>query len=429
MKKGTLWGKRMILLLAVTAMLLLEIAGAQAGTLRVLVDCYDWPKQLEWYKGWVKQHPGDELKVKDSFLGVYQNTEEMIKALEARNAKYSVIKLPTIRADWERVRDTGLLADLSGSEYLKAFVDRMYPVFRELAYDNGRLTGIPCSAFPDNSTGLSCDPSGWEKAGYGKEDVPGSFMELLDFLEGWIERNRKEPTNISVLETYMFDPYTKSSYTLVFTQLFVEQYVNQCLAQGRQPVFNTPETVAILERIARIGEGLYEIDPPENIVTVPPDDWMNWEKYARPFLIYNGWSHKEPDYIIPSRVTEDVPLVYPMQADILFIPQNSPKQEKALEFICHYIRLINETVPTEKMTSEAREYPEWRSMLLADEEAPEAYREMTQHMELSHWDYELPNTQKIYKAREKFAAGKISAGELAGIIDESISEEMRKTAR
>ena len=137
-------------------------------------------------------------------------------------------------------------------------------------------------------------------------------------------------------------------------------------------------------------------NPPENIVTVPPDDWMNWEKYARPFLIYNGWSHKEPDYIIPSRVTEEVPLVYPMQADILFIPQNSPKQEKALEFICHYIRLINETVPTEKMTSEAREYPEWRSMLLADEEAPEAYREMTEHMELSHWDYELPNTQKIY---------------------------------
>jgi hypothetical protein len=254
-------------------------------------------------------------------------------------------------------------------------------------------------------------------------------MGLLDFLEGWIERNRKEPTNISVLETYMFDPYTKSSYTLVFTQLFVEQYVNQCLAQGRQPVFNTPETIAILERIARIGEGLYEIDPPENIVTVPPDDWMNWEKYARPFLIYNGWSHKEPDYIIPSRVTEDVPLVYPMQADILFIPQNSPKQEKALEFICHYIRLIDETVPTEKMTSEAREYPEWRSMLLADAEATEEYREMTQHMELSHWDYELPNTQKIYKAREQFAAGKISAGELAEIIDESIAEEMRKTAR
>ena len=68
-------------------------------------------------------------------------------------------------------------------------------------------------------------------------------------------------------------------------------------------------------------------------------------------------------------------------------------------------------------------------MLLADAEATEEYREMTKHMQLSRWDYELPNTQKIYKAREKFAAGKISAGELAGIIDESIAEEMRKAAR
>ena len=134
-------------------------------------------------------------------------------------------------------------------------------------------------------------------------------------------------------------------------------------------------------------------------------------------------------YIIPSRVTEDVPLVYPMHADILFIPQNCPKQEKALEFVCHYIRLINETELSEKLSSEAREYPEWRSMLLADAEATEEYREMTKHMQLSRWDYELPNTQKIYKAREKFAAGKISAGELAGIIDESIAEEMRKAAR
>ena len=67
MKKMCCAGKRLVLLLAVMILILSGIAGAQAKTtLHVIGEFYDWPKDMQWYKDWVKFHPRDELKVNTS---------------------------------------------------------------------------------------------------------------------------------------------------------------------------------------------------------------------------------------------------------------------------------------------------------------------------------------------------------------------------
>ena len=303
MKKICCAGKRLVLLLAVMTLLLSEIAGAQAKTtLRVVGEFYDWPKDMQWYKDWVKLHPKDELKVNTSIYSTYQNAEELVKALEAKKGKYSVMRIQSAYADWEQVRDSGLLVDLSGSEQLTSYVRRMYPVFQEMVYKDGKLTGIPCASCVDWA-GLCCNPECWEKAGYGTEDVPTCFLDLLDFLEKWAERNEAEPTGISLMQTYMFVNFARDSYTDWLSRFYVDQYVNQCLRQGERPVFNTPEAITILKKIAWIGEALYECD------SKVPRTEIQWDTEGE-YGFHTSWLLEDGmygSYIIPCRVTKDAP--------------------------------------------------------------------------------------------------------------------------
>ena len=422
MKKMCCAGKRLVLFLAVMILILSGIVGAQAKTtLRVIGEFYDWPKDMQWYKDWVKLHPRDELKVNTSIYPTYQNAEELIKALEAKKGKYSVMRIESAYADWEQVRDSGLLVDLSGSEQLTSYVGRMYPVFQEMVYKDGKLTGIPCASCVDWA-GLCCNPECWEKAGYGAEDVPTCFLDLLDFLEKWAERNEAEPTGISLMQTYMFVNFARDSYTDWLSRFYVDQYVNQCLMQGERPVFNTPEAITILKKIAWIGEALYECD------SKVPRTEIQWDTEGE-YGFHTSWLLEDGmygSYIIPCRVTKDAPEIYPVHMEILCIPQNAPEREQALEFVEHYIQHVNDAVPSDDMSYETRDYLEWKSQLLTDAEATDSYREMVSHMEYSHWNYEIPFAQKIQKAISKFAAGSISAEELVVIIDESITADLGK---
>ncbi len=407
--------KRLIcILLAVFALILSGIAGAVG-------EFYDLPKAMQWYKDWVKLHPRDELKVNTSIYPTYQNAEDLIKALEAKKGKYSVMRIQSVYADWEQVRDSGLLVDLSGSEQLTSYVGRMYSVFQEMVYKDGKLTGVPCASCVDWA-GLCCNPECWEKAGYGTEDVPTCFLELLDFLEKWAERNEAEPTGISLMQNYMFVNFARDSYTDWLSRFYVDQYVNQCLRQGEKPVFNTPEAIATLKKIAWIGEALYECD------SKVPRTEIQWETEGE-YGFHTSWLLEDGmygSYIIPCRVTKDAPVIYPVHMEILCIPQNAPERELALEFVEHYIQHVNDAVPSDDMSYETRDYLEWKSQLLTDAEATDSYREMVSHMEYSHRNYEIPYAQKIQKAISKFAAGSISAEELVVIIDESITADLGK---
>ena len=422
MKKICCAGKRLVLLLVVMTLILSGIAGAQAKTtLHVIGSFYDLPQEMQWYKDWVKLHPKDELKVNTSIFPTYETTEDMIKALEAQKGKYSVMIMNSAYADWEQVRDSGLLADLSGSELLTSYVGRMYPAFQEMVYKDGKLTGIPYDAVVDAS-GLFCNQECWEKAGYGTEDVPTCFLDLLDFLEKWAERNEAEPTGISLMQTYMFVNFARDSYTDWLSRFYVDQYVNQCLMQGERPVFNTPEAITILKKIAWIGEALYECD------SKVPRTEIQWDTEGE-YGFHTSWLLEDGmygSYIIPCRVTKDAPEIYPVHMEILCIPQNAPEREQALEFVEHYIQHVNDAVPSDDMSYETRDYLEWKSQLLTDAEATDSYREMVSHMEYSHRNYEIPYAQKIQKAISKFAAGSISAEELVVIIDESITADLGK---
>ena len=422
MKKICCAGKRLVLLLVVMTLILSGIAGAQAKTtLHVIGSFYDLPQEMQWYKDWVKLHPKDELKVNTSIFPTYETTEDMIKALEAQKGKYSVMIMNSAYADWEQVRDSGLLADLSGSELLTSYVGRMYPAFQEMVYKDGKLTGIPYDAVVDAS-GLFCNQECWEKAGYGTEDVPTCFLDLLDFLEKWAERNEAEPTGISLMQTYLFVNFARDSYTDWLSRFYVDQYVNQCLRQGERPVFNTPEAITILKKIAWIGEALYECD------SKVPRTEIQWDTEGE-YGFHTSWLLEDGmygSYIIPCRVTKDAPEIYPVHMEILCIPQNAPEREQALEFVEHYIQHVNDAVPSDDMSYETRDYLEWKSQLLTDAEATDSYREMVSHMEYSHWNYEVPFAQKIQKAISKFAAGSITAEELVVIIDESITADLGK---
>ncbi len=83
--------------------------------------------------------------------------------------------------DFGALYDRGYLADLSGSETLSALVGEMYPDIQAAVTKDGRLLALPVDLYVDGV--MSYEPKAFEKLGFTEDDVPRSWMGMLQFLQ------------------------------------------------------------------------------------------------------------------------------------------------------------------------------------------------------------------------------------------------------
>lgn len=144
------------------------------------------------------------------------------------------------------LRNKGYLAELSGSSDLLAAVTEMFPNLTKQVLVDGHLYALPVEV---STSCWSIDTAVLEDVGLTAEDVPTTYLELLNLIDEWITSYVEDYPEHALMDF----PYSLTSQ--LFSQIMLAQIV-ECEADGRTLNFSDPDFVATLNKLDSIREKL-----------------------------------------------------------------------------------------------------------------------------------------------------------------------------
>lgn len=217
--------------------------------------------------------------------------------------------------DFLASKNAGLLADLSGSEAVRAWTDRLRPDIKRLVTTgDGKIVGLAGFEGMVSVLPMYWRQDAWDAAGLTQADVPHSYTELLDFLEKWMERIKEKPEkNICVGEG-------RHGHVRWLLDMLINTWEMQQYDAGETLNFNTPEFIALLERTQDIGMRLHEAEPSEKGGQNRLQLFENFNGGER----YNAGRDDGLSHTIPLRITRDQPELMRGIASICVVRADSP---------------------------------------------------------------------------------------------------------
>lgn len=412
--------RKLLSIIATCLLFSLVLPSALADTLRIAGPWIDTDRNGDviapaWYSAWQQACPDVSLSIEPG--SPYDSVAGLSAAVDS-GAAPDVMLVNSFFFDLQELMASGALLDLSSDPELAALVAEMYPAYAEAASLNGALYGIPCDI---SFSGLCYTEPAWTKAGYTAADAPTSFSSLLDFLEGWVERCRTAPVP-DVCVNNMFDKLTETSYITFLTEHLLFEYSYYRMAQDEPLRYDTPEIVALLERIRAVGRALYEVDRPKTSEYCLLEDLFGGQHILRS---------------IPSRVSDDEPPLIPVHMDMLCIPASCRNPEAARAFIRLYMETMRSgTAVTERdflaLLARAMLFPDATGAVpnyhhpdepkLTVEQLAD-YRALVPRVRVISLYNELPFSRATRELTRQFAAGTLTAQQFAAGIDRQPTDE------
>lgn len=205
----------------------------------------------EMLRGFVKEHPEIAVEITDTGA----NTAEAISlAMTTGDNSADIFSVYLSSGPYESLRRKGYYYDLSNSEILRDFIDRMYPQFSNVLVKDDQICAIPESI---SAYTLSYFPNAFEKVGLTEEDVPTTMMEMLDFIQMWAEDYADEYPEIELFQ-WAYDLRSQ-----LFSMIFSMQ-ISYCSAHNETLTFDTPVIRALLARLDELTPILDELTPDDD---------------------------------------------------------------------------------------------------------------------------------------------------------------------
>ncbi len=223
----------------------------------------------------------------------YDIWADSITWLQGKNPP-DLVGVSTWYEDFEVLKNSDLLADLSGSEMIRELTGRLRPELKALVTtEDGKILGALDSSSPDP---LYWRQDAFDAAGLTESDVPQSYTELLDFLEKWAERVKAKPEKNACVAAYAKPGGGPANYNYVYwlLNLLISSWEMQAHYASIPLNFDTPEFIALLKRTREVGIHLYQVEPSgkkrENMLQLFENNalglWNNSREY--------GLSHTVP---------------------------------------------------------------------------------------------------------------------------------------
>lgn len=268
-----------------------------------------------------KDHPDTNLSYKTA---EYRNTYELSAAMVTGMFEADVFTADNMCYDWNAIVEKGFCADLSGSEIIRDAVSRMHPTIRNQLTRGDRIVGIPESIQFDF---LLVDDRGWAEAGYTDSDVPKTFSELLDFLQGWVDRcSAEEISGISVINSWDEELFSPASYSDWLTSLLIDSYIMQRQHAGLPLIFDDPSLPELLERTRAVGAAVYQTESSGVVMG-------NRQLIATDFGPGFTWPGKVSQRLVSPRIHEDQPHLLFCTMGIRAVYEKSQQKELAIAFL------------------------------------------------------------------------------------------------
>lgn len=144
------------------------------------------------------------------------------------------------------LRNKGYLAELSGSSDLLAAVSEMFPNLTKQVLVDGHLYALPVEV---STSCWSIDTAVLEDVGLTAEDVPTTYLELLNLIDEWITSYVEDYPEHALMDY----PYSLSMQ--LFSQIMMAQ-IAECEADGRTLTFTDADFIATLNKLDSMREKL-----------------------------------------------------------------------------------------------------------------------------------------------------------------------------
>lgn len=144
------------------------------------------------------------------------------------------------------LRNKGYLAELSGSSDLLAAVTEMFPNLTKQVLVDGHLYALPVEV---STSCWSIDTAVLEDVGLTAEDVPTTYLELLNLIDEWITSYVEDYPEHALMDY----PYSLSMQ--LFSQIMLAQ-IAECEADGRTLTFTDADFIATLNKLDSMREKL-----------------------------------------------------------------------------------------------------------------------------------------------------------------------------
>ncbi|MBQ8555091.1 MAG: extracellular solute-binding protein [Clostridia bacterium] len=299
------------------------------------------------------------------------------------------------------LRDKGYLADLSSSAALTEAVSAMYPnLTRELLVD-GKLYALPYSLYAQS---LGYYPETLETVGLTEEDLPTTYMELLEFIENWYYDYFEEYENVQLFDS-MYDLHLQL-FSLIFTQQILT-----CEAEGDMLTFNTPTIRALLQKLDSMKDIFDEMYPQDDESTAIGGIFYAYDDYASTSYLFSTYADAtlyDSAYSMynaaPLLLTleEGTPPYINAGTQVLAVNPASKNQDIALQFLEYVAANLDDSVRIGLMPGENEPVPNdnYEDQIAMYDEAIESMKaELETIDEADRRDYEDMIAQmEAYKA-------------------------------
>lgn len=277
----------------------------------------------EAHRAFVSEHPEISVMASNSF---YQNLEAFTSAMVSGENAVDVLRLSSSFTPLRRLMEKGYCMDLSGFPELAAAVDSMYPQLAEFLKVDGKLYGVPIGM---NGSIVSYRTDAWKTLGLTEEDVPKTWMDLLDFVQNWMADYGEDHPEYMLLEG-------GTSKQMLMEQLMTA-YVNTYAAKGQDLTFDTPVFRQLMEKLEQIDFSAFENDMKET------DGEEFWNRTPI-FMISGDFSYvsglalqNESNRMTPLRLSDEEELILPVNLDVLIVNPRTTRTEQAVSYLSAYL--------------------------------------------------------------------------------------------
>lgn len=206
-------------------------------------------------RSYISSHKEIAVQIQESGWDVETITNSLITGSAAADV-YSVNLSGGL---FSILRNKGYCCELTDSPKLMEFVSSMYPHLTSEFLRDGKLYAIPVEI------SISCNfayyPAVLEELGLTEDDLPRTWMEMLDFVQRWDAEIAPDCNDEFKLTDNDYNPFQ-----MFFGYLFQDRML-QCQFKGETLTMNTPETLAVLKR-------LVEMKPLLDGMSQNPDNMM-----------------------------------------------------------------------------------------------------------------------------------------------------------
>lgn len=282
-----------------------------------------WPA----YQHFISAHPDVTFERNADNI---DTTSELVGQLITKQFNYDIIGLDSSQIDPQIVMEKGFYLDLNQNETIREAVESMYPAFQEAAMYDGKLYALPYNIGFDF---IQIQANSWQEAGYTDDDIPQSYEELLQFLEGVCERLENDPD--LPLHLYMrinsMGDYDASDYTLLLTNWFLDDYIIQQQMAGKPLSFTDAELEHLLEKTKTVCSRLFAA-----------------EKYLSPNEENKGWSlftestqltwPENGKHVVFFRMNDNMPRIVRVRIGMLSIFAGTQYPELCMEMLENMVK-------------------------------------------------------------------------------------------